>query len=313
MLRSKTIVGLCVLGAASFALYRAAADTAPPSRHSPLAVAVTVPDIEAIVKAVGGSDVATFSLLRGCLLRRDLLVEADVTSRLLVADAVVWTGFFGESSAIAATLDRLPPEQRTKLRQPAWIDVSRDATRINVPVSTCEGYVEPQFMYGDPFFWLNPRNGRVIARNVADGLARIRPERRQFYADNADRFAATLDADIGRWTAQLAALKPFRVFTTQCGWQNLAQLGGPTFLTCRNSPGTLDAPEALADQLSAQSVDLIIVDPNTPPKYAEVFRARTKVKVVTTPSSIGNLSGSRSYSTLFDNFIQVLRTALTPP
>lgn len=313
MTKSKVIIGLCAVGAASFALYRAVAETAPASQRAVLAVAVTVPDIEAIVKAVGGPDVATFSLLRGCILRRDLLVEADVTGRLLTADAVVWTGFFGESSAIAATLDRLSPQQRVELRQPAWIDVSRDATRINVPVSSCEGYVEPQFMYGDPFFWLNPRNGRVIARNVADGLARLRPERRQFYADNADRFAEALDADITRWIHELAELRSFRVFSTQCGWQNLAQLGGPTFLSCRTSPGTLDAPETLAGQLDAQSVSLIIVDPNTPPKYAEVFRARTKAKVVTVPSSIGSLPDNRSYSALFDNFIQVLTAALTPP
>jgi ABC-type Zn uptake system ZnuABC Zn-binding protein ZnuA len=285
----------------------------PASRRPTLAVAVTVPDIESIVKAVGGPDIATFSLLRGCILRRDLLVEADVTGRLLTADAVVWTGFFGESSAIAATVERLPQEQRAALRQPAWIDVSRDAARINVPISSCEGYVEPQFMYGDPFFWLNPSNGRVIARNVADGLARLRPERRQFYADNAERFATALDAAVVRWTQELAELKSFRVFATQCGWQNLAQLGGPTFLTCRRSPGTLDEPEALAEQLNAQSVNLIIVDPKTPPKYAEVFRARTKAKVVTVPSSIGSLPGDRTYSRLFDNFIQVLRTSLTTP
>ncbi len=313
MTTPKALIGLCVAAAGFFALYRAAAQAAPPPRRSPLTVAVTVPDIEAVVKVVGGADVTTFSLFRGCILRRDLLVEPEVVGRLLRADAVVWSGFFGESSAIAATLDRLPPEQRAGLHQPAWIDVSRDATRTNVPVSTCEGYIEPQFMYGDPFFWLNPRNGRVIARDVADGLARVRPERRQFYADNADRFAAALDADIARWADDLAGLKSFRVFTTQCGWQNLAQLGGPTLLTCHSSPGVLEPPEVLAEQLNAQSVNLIVVDPNTPPSYPEVFRARTKVKVVTVPSSVGDLAGGGSYSALFDNFIHVLRTSLTQP
>jgi len=311
MKRSRAIAVLCLVGVGALALCRAAAQTSPATRRSALSVAVTLPDIQAIVTAVGGPDVVAFPLLRGCILRRDLLVEPDVRSRLLTADAVVWTGFFGESSAIAATVDKLPAEQRAALRQPVWIDVSRDAARINVPTSSCEGYVEPQFMYGDPFFWLNPRNGRVIARNVADGLARLRPERRQFYANNADRFGAALDADITRWIEELTALQSFRVFTTQCGWQNLAQLGGPSFLACRTTPGTLAAPETLADQLNAQSINLIVVDPNTPPQYAEVLRARTKAKVVTVPSSVGSLPGDHTYPGLFDNFIKVLRDALT--
>lgn len=309
MALSKRIAGFCLAGAACVAIGLAADSATTAARRSERAIAVTLPDIEAIVRAVGGHDVATFSLFRGCILRRDLLVEPDAMDRLLAADAVVWTGFFGESSAIAASLDKVPAARRAVMRQPAWIDVSRDAARVNVPVSSCEGYVEPQFMYGDPFFWLNPRNGAVIARNVADGLARLQPDRRQYYADNAERFSRALDADIARWVRELDQVRSLRIFSTQCGWQNLAQLGGPTFLSCRKPPGALDTPEALAAQINEQSVDLIIVDPNTPPEYAEAFRARTRAKVVTVPSSVGGLPGSRSYAALFDNFLDVLTTA----
>ena len=102
-------------------------------------------------------------------------------SDLFAADAVVWSGLFHESAAIHAAVERLPAERRAKLSRPHWIDVSQGATRVNVPTSSCEGFVEIQFMHGDPFFWLNPENGAVIARNVAEGLGRVRPEHAEMY------------------------------------------------------------------------------------------------------------------------------------
>jgi len=278
-------------------------------RRTKLSVAVTTADIQAIVRVVGGNEVDSFPLLRGCILRKDLLVEHSAMDRLQTADAIVWTGFFNESSAIYTSVEKLPSARKETLRQPAWIDVSRDATRVGVPTSSCDGYVELQFMHGDPFFWLNPHNGAVIARNVAEGLSRLRPDQRAFFASNAEAFSRELDQDIARWKQELQALSSLRIFSAQCGWQNLAQLGGPTFLTCRKAPGMLDAPEALAAQIDAQSVDVVIVDPNTPPGYAEVFRTRTKAKVLSVPSSIADLPGATSYSALFDNLIRVLKVA----
>ena len=93
--------------------------------HTRLSVAVTSADLEAIVKRVGAGEVDTFSLFRGCVLRTDLPVESSALDRLVTADAVVWSGLFHESSAIHASVDKLPPARRARLGHPQWIDVSR--------------------------------------------------------------------------------------------------------------------------------------------------------------------------------------------
>ncbi len=302
-------VGIVVAAISSFALTSRRAEGVRPRR---LTVAVTTADVEAIVKAVGGDDVDTFSLFRGCILRRDLQVEEGAVDRMAKADAIVWTGFFNESSAIHASVEGLPAVRRAALGRPLWIDVSPGAARVNVPTSSCEGYVELQFMHGDPFFWLNPRNGSVIARNAAEGLSLLRPERAATFVAREKTFSATLAADIGRWQRELAQLSGLRVFSAQCGWQNLSQLGGPRFITCRKPPGELDPPATLAAQVQAQSVDIVIVDPNTPLAYAEAFRHTTTARVITVPSSIADLPGATSYGDLFDNFIRQLRSAASP-
>ncbi|MCU0294219.1 MAG: metal ABC transporter substrate-binding protein [Thermoanaerobaculaceae bacterium] len=278
-----------------------------------LVVTTTTADLEAITRRVGGGEVATVHLFRGCILRPDLAVEPAAMSRLLEADAVVWSGFFGESSAVHAAIRALPAERRGELGQPFWIDVSRDTARVNVPVSSCEAYVDVQFMHGNPLVWLNPGNGPAIARNIAEGLARLRPERGETFRANAEVFAREVSDRIEVWRRDLAGLADVKVFFTHCGWSNLARLGGPTFITCRKTPGSLPPAELLAGQLAEQGVDVIVLDPSAPPEYGEAFRRRTTARVLTVPSSLSELPGATEYAELFDNLVRRLREAQPAP
>lgn len=278
------------------------------SEHGALSVAVTEPDIKAIVAAVGGNEVSAFSLFEGCILRESLKVEPAVHDRLAKANVVVWSGFLGESAAITASLEKQASDSKQSTR-PKWIDVSKGATRINAPASNCYGYVDPSLMSGDPFFWLNPKNGPVIARNVAEGLAVLRPDKREFFLANANAFKAALEKDIVRWKKELQSLGKLRVFTAQCGWQNFAKLGGPAFAACKGTPGVLPTPDVLLEHVKQLKAQLVILDPNTPAEYGEAFRSRSGIKVVEVPSSIEKIAGANSYSALFDNMVRVLQAA----
>ena len=76
----------------------------PKAREGHLTVAVAVTDLEPIVRAVGGGQVETVNLFKGCLLRKDLHVEPAAKTRLAASEAIVWTGFLNESAAISAAL-----------------------------------------------------------------------------------------------------------------------------------------------------------------------------------------------------------------
>jgi ABC-type Zn uptake system ZnuABC Zn-binding protein ZnuA len=291
------------------ALVTGIAYAAVPPEQERLSVAVTEPDIEAIVMAVGGNEVDTFSLFKGCILRGNLMVEPTVKNRLTKASAVVWTGFLNESAAIAADLDNAKPASKGRAGAPRWIDVSKGAVRVNVPRSTCLGYVDPNAMSGDPFFWLNPKNGSVIARNVAEGLAALRPQKRAYFLANADAFRAALEKDIDRWKRELKPLAKLRVFSTQCGWQNFSRLGGPALVVCKAAPGSLPTPQDLLDRVKQMRAQIIVVDPNTPTDYGNAFREQSGLRVIEVASSIENIPGAHSYSALFENFVQALQAA----
>ena len=271
-----------------------------------ITVAVAVMDIEPIVKAIGGGQVETVSLFKGCILRSDLNVESTAKARLAGAEAIVWTGFLNESAAISSAL-RVAGTTARKGGEPKWIDVSKGSARTNLPTSTCNGYVDPSFAAGDPFFWLNPENGGIIARHIAKGLGELRPASRVLFLANADAFQKSLVKDIERWKAALKPLQGLRIFTAQCGWQNFSSMGGPQFVVCKGTPGELPNPQTLLLHIKQMKADFIFVDPNTPHEYVEAFQERSGLKVIEVPSSIETIRGAATYSALFDNLVKVLQ------
>ena len=223
---------------------------------------------------------------------------------------MVWTGFFPESGAINEALraaDPSPSERKVSTIQ--WIDVSTGAVRTNVPVSNCEGYVDPLLKAGDPFFWLNPENGAVIAKNVAKGLGKLQPDKRAYFLANAEAFTRALGADIARWKEALKPLHGLRVFSTQCGWQNFSNLGGPKFVVCKRKLGELPTPQILLDYIKQMKAEVVLVDPNTPREYVEALQDQPGFKVIEVASSIEAIPGGSSYSNLFENLIKALQGA----
>lgn len=293
---------LAILAMGSFAF-----GSAQPQKEGRITVAVAVTDIEPIVKAVGGAQVDTVNLFKGCILRKDLPVEPTAKARLAMAEAIVWTGFMNESAAISDVL-RTTGSAVRKGGEPKWIDVSQGAVRTNQPTSTCFGSIDPAFAAGDPFFWLNPENGGLIARHIAKGLGKLRPASRVLFMANAEAFQKALAKDITRWKAALKPLHGLRVFSAQCGWQNFSPMGGPHFVVCKGTPGELPSPQNLLLHIKQMKAELILVDPNTPVEYTEAFREHSDLKVIEVSSSIETIRGATTYSALFENLIKTLQS-----
>ena len=274
--------------------------------QEPLSVAATGKNIEAIVVAVGGDQVDTFSLFKGCILRNDLNVEPASSKRLATADIVVWTGFLKESAAINTRIQEERAGSPGIAKSPEWIDISKDTARVNVPTTNCYGYLDVELASGDPFFWLNPQNGPVIARNIAEGLSTLRPEKRKYFMSNLETFTKSLNSDINRWKKQLSQIADLRIFATLCGWQNFSRFGGPNFVVYKATPGSLPTYDNLLEQLKRMKVEFVILDPSTSAEDKKSFREESGFTVLEIPSCIETIPGAKTYSELFENLIQVL-------
>jgi len=73
------------------------------------------------------------------------------------------------------------------------LDLSTNVLKLEVPTAHVDrsmGDVHPQ---GNPHYWLDPYNGRIMARAIADKLAELRPEHAETFIERGEAFVLRLD------------------------------------------------------------------------------------------------------------------------
>ena len=104
----------------------------------------------------------------------------------------------------------LPPliqQSRNARIQPGaagYLDASLQARILDVPqgaVTRAMGDIHPS---GNPHYWLDPENGKLIARSIATKLIERQPGDRSYLEQRYAAFAQRLDASVKGWLAAAA-------------------------------------------------------------------------------------------------------------
>jgi ABC-type Zn uptake system ZnuABC Zn-binding protein ZnuA len=85
------------------------------------------------------------------------------------------------------------------------------------------GDVHPQ---GNPHYWLDPENGRLIARSICDKLSQLRPADRAYFEQRFGVFNARLADAVKRWTDQMAPYRGTKVVMYHRSFPNFAERFG---------------------------------------------------------------------------------------
>src|SRR5205085_2353131 len=91
--------------------------------------------------------------------------------------------------------------------------------RIKVE-SIAKGYVHP---LGNPHYWLDPDNGRRVAKGIAEKLGQLDPPNAQFYQQRFADFDQRLTAAEKRWEEQMRPYRGRRVVSYHRSFPNFAK------------------------------------------------------------------------------------------
>jgi zinc/manganese transport system substrate-binding protein len=125
------------------------------------------------------------------------------TSSLSTANLFVTLGLIWRVGGLLIT-DQL--KGKIQKGSDGYVDASVGVTLMQVPssINRAEGDIH---IYGNPHYWLDPANGKVIARNICNGLEKISPENKVFFEANLKTFNDQLDAKLKTWNTAMAAFK----------------------------------------------------------------------------------------------------------
>lgn len=105
------------------------------------------------------------------------------------------------------------------------VDVSRGIGLLEVPttLSRLEGDIH---VFGNPHYWLDPRNVKIMTRTIADHLSEVRPEDASVFQKNAETYVAALEKKIAGWNSLMAPFAGAPVVAYHQSWPYLAAFAG---------------------------------------------------------------------------------------
>lgn len=280
-----------------------------------LRVLATTQDLAWLAAAVGADRVEAEAIVKGYQDPHFVEPRPSYIRKAQKADLVVFVGLDLEVAWLPALLEsarnpKILPGGR------GYLDASRGCEILEVPqtqVTRAMGDVHP---FGNPHYWLDPKNGLAIAASLRDKLSELDPQGSSVYRANFARLEKRLAEAERRWDEIARPLKGVKVVTYHRTWPNFAKRFGLEVVNyLEPKPGVPPSPshlDALVRQMKAEGVPLILLEPWFSRSEAERVAKQTGAKVVAVFPSIGGDPEIRDYYELFEVNLRRLIQALKP-
>ena len=282
--------------------------------QSKLNVVTSTEDLASITREVGGDKVAVIALAKGY--QDPHFVEPKPSFILAVNRANLYIAI-GRELEIGWLPPLITSSRNAKIQPGAngYLDASLNVRILDIPtgqITRAMGDVHPS---GNPHYWLEPGNGRLIAQAIRNKLGEISPADRAYFTQRYDDFDRRLAAAEKRWDAAMAPYKGTKLVTYHRSWPNFMERFGLEVIGyVEPKPGIPPSPShtlQLIDEMKRGGVKLIVVEPyfslRTPQAIANQVSGG---QVLILAPSVGGVKETTDYIQLFEYDVNLLAGAL---
>ena len=286
--------------------------SALPAAAKKLNVVTSTTDMASLAQEVGGDNVVVDSIARGYQDPHFVEAKPSFLLKLKQADLLVVVG-------LQLEIGWLPPlitqsgNPRIQTGGTGYLDASQFADILDVPtgpVTRAMGDVHP---LGNPHYWLDPNNGRRIAKGIANKLAEMDPPNAATYQQRFQDFDKRLSAAQQKWDTEMKPFRGRKVVTYHNSLPNFAHHFGLNVIGyVEPRPGIPPTPShtiELMAQMKRENCKIIMVEPYFDRKTPDSIARETGGTVVEYLPSVGGEKEVTDYFKLFDYDIGLLTKA----
>ena len=276
-------------------------------------VVATTQDLAAIVAEIGGDKVTVDSIAKGYQDPHFVEAKPSFIIKLHQADLLIVVGRDLE----VAWLPPLITQSRNASIQPGgagYLDASQNVRILDLPtgqITRAMGDVHPT---GNPHYWLDPGNGRIIAKAVQTKLSGMSRGDAAYFAQRYADFDRRLSEAEKRWKTTMAPYKGMKVVTYHRSWTNFADAFGLDVIGyVEPKPGIPPSPAHTLDlqqEMKQRNIKILLVEPYFDLKTPNAIGRDTGAKVVVLPPSVGGVKEITNYIELFDYDVNLLVSAI---
>src|ERR1700693_1004662 len=259
-------------------------------------------DLASIAEEVGGDHVNVDSIAKGYQDPHFVEPKPSFLLKLQKADLLLTVG-------LQLEIGWLPPlitqsgNPKIQVGNPGYLDMSQFCKILEIPtgqITRAEGDVHP---LGNPHYWLDPENGRRIAKAFQTKFSEMRPGDAAYFAQRYSDFDKRLTDAEKRWDAALAPYRGRKVITYHRSWPNFCDRFGLNVIDyVEPKPGIPPTPAhtlEVINTMKRDNVKLIMVEPYFDLRTPNSIAAATSGAVLVMLPSVGGVKEVTNYFELF--------------
>src|ERR1041385_1510931 len=277
-----------------------------------LNVVATLPDLGALAREVGGDKVDVSVLAKPTEDSHFVDARPSFVVQLRTADVLIEGGAELELGWLPPLLQNAR-NPKIEIGKPGRVVASQGIRLMNVPSALTRAAGDVHAL-GNPHFMTDPIIAKAVAQHIAQSFAAIDPANAAFYQANYKKFEDVINAKLQEWGAAMLPFKGQSVVAYHDSWVYFAHRFGLNIdIFLEPKPGIPPSPSHLAEviqQMKAQHIKAIIVEPYHNRKIAEKAADATGAKVVDFAQYPGGLPDTSSYIKLIDALVSRLAAAL---
>lgn len=277
-------------------------------------ILTTTEDLRSIAQAVGGDRVKVESLAKGYQDPHFVDAKPSFMMKAKNADLFIVVGLELEIGYEELIING-SRNKRIRIDQPGYLDVSEGVGLLEVPTTTkvdrSMGDVHPM---GNPHYWLDPENVKIVARNIANRLSELSPDNAVYFQENLASFDKKMDEKMIEWKKKMAPFKGMPIAIYHRSWPYFVDRFG-LVVACElePKPGIPPSPAHLKevmDIMKRDKVGVILMEVFYDEKPAQFVANQTGAKVIIVPNSVGGTKEAKDYFGLIDTIVNKLAEGL---
>lgn len=275
-------------------------------------VITTSTDLKSIAEFIGGDRVKVENITKGYQNPHIVDPKPSYMLKLNKADLFVKVGL--DLELWAQLLEEGARNPRIRFGSPGYVDASIGVKLLEIPQTRIDRSLGDIHVFGNPHYWLDPLNGKIVAHNILEGLKRISPENTNYFEENNRLFDKELDTHLVKWLEKMKPYYGTNVIAYHKTWPNLAKRFGINIVDyVEPKPGISPSPAHIANlikRMRIEDIKLIIKEPYYESKVPKFISSKTGARVLTLPTSVEGINGIKDYFALFDYIIDKLVNAI---
>jgi ABC-type Zn uptake system ZnuABC Zn-binding protein ZnuA len=285
----------------------------PSAVEAKLDVVATLPDFAAIATEIGGDKIKVTALARGSEDAHFVDAKPSFIRVLNRADVLLEGGADLE-------IGWLPPlvqgARNAKILRgkPGHVALAQGIRLLEIPTTPLDRSLGDVHTLGNPHYWLDPLNGKIIASRLADVFGQLDPANTAAYRANLQKFNKQLDDKVADWTKRMKPFQGTKVLTYHKSYEYFADrfdldIEGQI----EPKPGIEPSPahiNALIPRAKEAGVKLVIIEPFRSRKTPEYVAKAIGAELLVLPDKVGANEKVKDYFSLFDYAVGQITAAL---